>query len=87
MSYARRAEQADRDRLLGQDTPAPWRCPTHPACTCPPPAPAATCSTHGTYQPANLLDADCPECEDRIARLDAQRDWYWANTRHPRDRT
>lgn len=76
--------RADVARLHDIPGPDHWHCPTHLACTCPPPAPAATCSTHGTYQPANLLDADCPLCEDRIARLDAQRDWYWANTR---DRT
>jgi len=76
VSYARRAEQADRDRLLGHDTPAPWHCPEHMACICPPPQPPERCHEHGDYQPRGM-DASCPTCEARNERQDAHHDWRW----------
>jgi len=76
VSYARRAEQADRDRLLGIDPPAPWHCPQHAACTCPPPQPPEHCTEHGDYVPRGM-DASCPHCEDRNERLDAHHAHRW----------
>ena len=64
--------RADVARLHDIDAPEPWHCPHHRACTCPPPAGAEHCPEHGPYSPVSSLDADCPECEDRAARLDAE---------------
>jgi hypothetical protein len=67
--YERREDLA---RLHDIPTTDPWHCPRHRACTCPPPLPAEHCPTHGPYTPTSALDADCPKCEDRAARLDAE---------------
>ena len=73
---SRNAERADRDRLLGIDTPPPWQCPHHLACTCPPPQPPEHCPEHGDYTPTGM-DASCPACEDRSARIDAHHTHRW----------
>ena len=76
---SRRAERADRDRLLGIDTPPPWTCPHHLACICPPPPPVEDCGTHGTYLP-NTHGGECPHC--LVEAQDAHHEWHYQHDHH-----
>lgn len=71
---SRRAERADRDRLLGIDGPPLWQCPHHLACICPPPAPAERCGTHGDYTP-RVWGGECPLC--LVEAQDGWHDWHY----------
>ena len=85
MTGDHRAEQADNDRLHGWELAAPWQCPHHLACHCPPPLPVEHCPAHGDYVPASLLDGDCPICDDLSRRIDAHHDHHHTLRYRPLD--